>query len=685
MLDRVYRILAALFLVAFAAESAQAVSRIAFFSFREANYDIYAMNADGSGLTRLTHDPGDDHVPAWAPDGQSIAFSSRRDGDWEIYLMDANGTNQVNLTNHSSHDYDPSFSPDGSRIVFNTRRNVSTELYAMDADGSNLTRLTNNSLPDVEPAWSPDGTRIAFRALRGGDYEILVINADGTGEVNLTNNPARDQSPSWSADGSQIAFESDREGDRHVFVMDADGSNPTRITNNPSYSIFPTWSPTGAQISLIQYSDGNQNVFVMDADGSNPIALTTNVAADYSPDWSKELAEPAITLAMETTSASVSEGDGPQILRIVLSTGGPALVSPVSASLALSGSATTPLDYGLSAQTVSFPAGSADGSSVEIILTLVDDSLFEGTEFVGIAIDGATLTGPVSLGWPGAHSIALQDNELAGIRFGAGPTSLAEGDAPATLQAVLEVSGGTLASEVSVDVAAAGTASSPGDYGLDTTSVVFPAGSADGAVVDLSLTVVDDNLVEGDEQVILSLDPASLAGAAVLSAPTTHSVTITDNDAATVAFVLAASSLSEAAASAPVQVILDTGGSILGAAASVSVALGGSATPSSDYTLTPQSVNFPAGSADGATANMTFAVVDDLLVEGTEQALVSLDPGSVTGPATVGSPSSHDVTIVDDDLGTPVPASWARGLWVALALLALGSFVLRRKHAAPRP
>ena len=43
-----------------------AAGRIAFVSRGDGN-GIYIMNADGSGLTRLTNDPGDDRDPAWMP------------------------------------------------------------------------------------------------------------------------------------------------------------------------------------------------------------------------------------------------------------------------------------------------------------------------------------------------------------------------------------------------------------------------------------------------------------------------------------------------------------------------------------------------------------------------------------------------------------------------------------------
>src|SRR5829696_207297 len=44
------------------------------------NYDIYVINVDGSGLTRLTYEKAGDRAPTWSPDGQTIAFQSNRSG-----------------------------------------------------------------------------------------------------------------------------------------------------------------------------------------------------------------------------------------------------------------------------------------------------------------------------------------------------------------------------------------------------------------------------------------------------------------------------------------------------------------------------------------------------------------------------------------------------------------------------
>ena len=80
------------------------------------------MNADGSGVTRLTHNPADDGYPAWSPDGRHIAFDSDRDGNREIYGMNGDGSGVTRLTDHGADDFTPAWSPDGLRIAFASER-----------------------------------------------------------------------------------------------------------------------------------------------------------------------------------------------------------------------------------------------------------------------------------------------------------------------------------------------------------------------------------------------------------------------------------------------------------------------------------------------------------------------------------------------------------------------------------
>ena len=84
--------------------------RIAFASARDGDFEIYAMSPDGSGVTRLTRNPGDDRDPSSMPDGTRIAFASSRDGNFEIYVMDRDGSNQTRLTTTPADDRNPAWS-----------------------------------------------------------------------------------------------------------------------------------------------------------------------------------------------------------------------------------------------------------------------------------------------------------------------------------------------------------------------------------------------------------------------------------------------------------------------------------------------------------------------------------------------------------------------------------------------
>ena len=74
-------------------------TKIAFQSFRDGNFEIYIMNADGSDQTRLTNNPAFDQYPSLSRDGKKITFVSNRDGNSEIYVMNADGSEIRNLTN----------------------------------------------------------------------------------------------------------------------------------------------------------------------------------------------------------------------------------------------------------------------------------------------------------------------------------------------------------------------------------------------------------------------------------------------------------------------------------------------------------------------------------------------------------------------------------------------------------
>lgn len=167
-------------------------------------FRIFVARADGSGRTQVTAQAAGlaDRSPVWSPDGTRIAFVSDRDGGFpEIYVMNADGTGVKRLTANVFVDGNPSWSPDGTRIVVERCcPKGSSEIYAIDVATHAETNLTNSaSSMDFDPSWSPDGTRIAFVSFQVGDdnIDVWTMNADGSAPLRLTTDPGADLSPDW--------------------------------------------------------------------------------------------------------------------------------------------------------------------------------------------------------------------------------------------------------------------------------------------------------------------------------------------------------------------------------------------------------------------------------------------------------------------------------------------------------
>ena len=154
------------------------------------NDGIWIVNADGTGLVRVA-DP--QFVTDWSPDGRQLMLANDFDGDFELYAMNLDGSGVTKLTDNNANDYPGRGAawsrPDGTRILFTSDRGGTGEqnIYVMNADGTGVTQLTpNDGFNDVGPSWSPDATHIVFESNRAGDEQIFVMNADGSGITQLT-------------------------------------------------------------------------------------------------------------------------------------------------------------------------------------------------------------------------------------------------------------------------------------------------------------------------------------------------------------------------------------------------------------------------------------------------------------------------------------------------------------------
>lgn len=283
-------------------EPSEPRSGIVFTSDRTDNWDIFFIQADGSGLSQLTDFPGVDADPDWSPDGRMIAFRSRQDGSSDIFVMGSDGSNPINLIGDADTSLDDEFapqwnpdgkkfslytdrypsrgnciggyhqiallvqetgnyaidlfdtiageqysstwSPDGRYLVFDsTCRIPGFQLYSFDTQTGDTKKITNEPISHTHPAWSHDGRFLAFAKYVGSNNEIFILDLNTSQQIQITNHPANDIMPSWSPDDSQIAFVSNREGNKEIFIMNADGSGVYNLTNHPADDWYPSWSP----------------------------------------------------------------------------------------------------------------------------------------------------------------------------------------------------------------------------------------------------------------------------------------------------------------------------------------------------------------------------------------------------------------------------------------------------------
>jgi dipeptidyl aminopeptidase/acylaminoacyl peptidase len=179
--------------------------------------DIFVMNMgeflEGTEQPRNLTNNGAaavDDDPDWSPAGDKIVFTRHDPGDEptplsaEVYVMNADGTGVQRLTDNSQEERSPDWSPDGERLAFSchtTGTDQDHEICVMNADGTGMMRLTDNTVSELAPSWSPNGERIAFQrpAANGLGFEIWSMNPDGTDQIQLSDTPGPTSTllPNW--------------------------------------------------------------------------------------------------------------------------------------------------------------------------------------------------------------------------------------------------------------------------------------------------------------------------------------------------------------------------------------------------------------------------------------------------------------------------------------------------------
>jgi len=178
--------------------------KIVFTSSRDGDLEIYTMNPDGSGVTRLTYELGYDGGPFFSPDGQWIVYRAHHPKtadevarykallaqdlvepmQMDLYVMRADGSEQRQITNLGGASFAPYFFPGSRRIIFASNYHhpgsSEFELYAVNRDGSRLEPVTFTGGFNAFPQFSPDGKRLVFASNRNAKqpHEVNIFMAD---------------------------------------------------------------------------------------------------------------------------------------------------------------------------------------------------------------------------------------------------------------------------------------------------------------------------------------------------------------------------------------------------------------------------------------------------------------------------------------------------------------------------
>lgn len=184
-----------------------------------------------------------------SPDGQWVAFSlatlDRVDSN-DLFVVRLSDGLRRKLTHDPGLEHTPAWAPDGRRLLYIAKvRNQAGQLWEVRLDGKGSRQLVHGPPHPYEPAVSSQG-RIAVSSIRDGDYELVLLGSEGGAEKRLTRSPGLDAEPSFSPDGRRIAFTSTRSGRLAVWRMNDEGGELARLTPEGIPCRLPVWGPSAS-------------------------------------------------------------------------------------------------------------------------------------------------------------------------------------------------------------------------------------------------------------------------------------------------------------------------------------------------------------------------------------------------------------------------------------------------------
>ncbi|GAA0540526.1 hypothetical protein GCM10009415_22980 [Chitinophaga japonensis] len=466
---------------------------------------------------------------------------------------------------------------------------------------------------------SGNGTRGA-----GSDYQLLAVPGGAVISGNAITIPAG---------ANEVLIDVQAADDGIVEGTEQAVMTMTNITSALAFTIDPARASATANIVDVNSAAGN------------PISITfVGNGAEPATNGSFRVSLPAGTTAAQ----------------------------PVTVSYSLSGTATAGADY--TTGTVTIPA---NANSVDAAINVADDYIIEATETVIVKLLGGNgkNTAGDDLYFP-AHStdhtttVNITDNdnipenrvlEIVKVKDGAEPAD--NGQYEIRMKEAVPGRRYTSAVDINVVFAVGGTATADADYSNLGTSVTLPANAGN---VYLPLAVLDDQQIEGDETVVVTLDASASAAAtgetytAGTAASATAVIADNDNTDANRRLTVTAST-ADADENGPVNgafTIRLPAGITISEAVTVSYAISGTAQAaatatdiSKDYLQMSGTVTIPANTN---SVTVPVEVIDNTVIDGDRTVILTINNGTATVSGnslafTPGAPAAATVTIADND------------------------------------
>ncbi|MDB5336673.1 MAG: hypothetical protein JWN70_2292 [Planctomycetaceae bacterium] len=306
-------------------------------------------------------------------------------------------------------------------------------------------------------------------------------------------------------------------------------------------------------------------------------------------------------------------------------------------SYSITGTATAGSDYTTLSGTVTIPAGQ---TSVDINVAVLTDNIVEATETVIVTLTGISAGDPQITVNATPATVNITDNDTATFTIDNVTVNEADGTLVFTL-----ATDKALDTDVIINVTfGGGTATGGGtDYVSTTQSITFLAGQSSKHV---SVAITDDNIVEATETFGATLSTSAVLGGRSVNLSDTGTGTITDNDTAT--FSINNVTVGEGAGTLVFDLTtdkaLDIDVTITVTFTDVTATGGGT-----DYASVTQQITFLAGQI---SKQVTVAINNDSLVEGTETFTAALSSTTPLGGRLINVADTGTGTITDDDSAT---------------------------------